>query len=90
MKIRIWDLPLRLFHWLLVLAVIGSFVSVKLGGNAMVWHARLGYFVLALLLFRIVWGFWGSYYARFSQFVKGPQAIMDYLKGGQETLGHNP
>ena len=90
MKIRIWDLPIRLFHWLLVLAVIGSFVSVKLGGNAMVWHARLGYFVLALLLFRIIWGFWGSYYARFSQFVKGPQAIMDYLKGGQETLGHNP
>ncbi len=90
MKIRIWDLPLRLFHWLLVLAVMGSFVTVKLGGNAMIWHARLGYFVLALLLFRIVWGFWGSPYAKFSQFVKGPRAILDYLKNGHETPGHSP
>lgn len=92
MKIRIWDLPLRLFHWLLVLAVIGSFISVKLGGNAMIWHGRLGYFVLVLLLFRVVWGFVGSYYARFAQFVKTPQAILDYLKNpdGQEASGHNP
>ena len=90
MKIRIWDLPLRLFHWLLVLAVMGSFVTVKLGGNAMIWHARLGYFVLALLLFRIVWGFWGSRYAKFSQFVKGPRAILEYLKSGHETPGHSP
>lgn len=90
MKIRIWDLPLRLFHWLLALAVIGSFVTVKLGGNAMIWHARLGYFVLALLLFRIIWGFFGSRYAKFSQFVKGPQAIFDYLKNGHETPGHSP
>jgi cytochrome b len=58
MKIRIWDLPTRLFHWLLVMAVIGSFVSVKLGGNAMIWHGRFGYLVLALIFFRIIWVLW--------------------------------
>ncbi len=90
MKIRIWDLPTRLFHWLLVLAVMGSFITVKLGGNAMIWHARLGYFVLALLLFRIVWGFWGAYYARFSQFLKSPKRVLEYLKNGKESAGHSP
>ncbi len=59
MKIRIWDLPTRLFHWLLVMAVIGSFVSVKLGGNAMIWHGRFGYIVLALIFFR---PFYGDYW----------------------------
>ena len=73
MKIRIWDLPLRLFHWLLVMAVIGSFVSVKLGGNAMIWHGRFGYLVLALIAFRIIWGFVGTHHARFAQFIKSPK-----------------
>jgi cytochrome b len=90
MKIRIWDLPLRLFHWLLVLAVIGSFVSVKLGGNAMVWHGRFGYLVLTLIFFRLIWGFVGTHHARFSQFIKSPKAILDYLKNPSETPGHSP
>ena len=90
MKIRIWDLPLRLFHWLLVMAVIGSFVSVKLGGNAMIWHGRFGYLVLALVIFRLVWGFVGTHHARFTQFIKSPKVILAYLKSPTETPGHSP
>jgi cytochrome b len=90
MKIRIWDLPTRLFHWLLVMAVIGSFMSVKLGGNAMIWHGRFGYFVLTLLFFRLIWGFVGTHHARFAQFIKSPQAILAYLKNPAETPGHSP
>jgi cytochrome b len=90
MKIRIWDLPLRLFHWLLVMAVIGSFVSVKLGGNAMIWHGRFGYLVLALIAFRLIWGFVGTQHARFTQFIKSPKVILAYLKNPSETLGHSP
>jgi cytochrome b len=90
MKIRIWDLPLRLFHWLLVMAVIGSFVSVKLGGNAMIWHGRFGYLVLALIAFRLIWGFVGTHHARFAEFIKSPKAILAYLKNPSETLGHSP
>ena len=90
MKIRIWDLPLRLFHWLLVMAVIGSFVSVKLGGNAMIWHGRFGYLVLALIAFRLTWGFVGTRHARFAQFIKSPKAILAYLKSPTETPGHSP
>ena len=90
MKIRIWDLPLRLFHWLLVMAVFGSFVSVKLGGNAMIWHGRFGYLVLALIVFRLVWGFVGTHHARFAQFIKSPKAIVAYLKNPSETPGHSP
>ena len=90
MKIRIWDLPLRLFHWLLVMAVIGSFVSVKLGGNAMIWHGRFGYFVLTLIIFRLIWGFVGTYHARFVNFIRFPKAVLTYLKNPAETLGHSP
>ena len=52
--VRIWDLPTRLFHWLLVLCFIGAFITVKVGGNAMVWHQRLGYAIGALVLFRVL------------------------------------
>ena len=77
-KVRVWDLPTRLFHWTLAALVTGSFVSVKLGN--MVWHGRLGYAVLALLLFRLVWGFAGGGYSRFSAFVRGPGSVMAYLR----------
>lgn len=90
MRIRIWDLPLRLFHWLLVMAVVGSFVSVKLGGNAMIWHGRFGYLVLALIFFRLIWGFVGTHHARFAQFIKSPKVILAYLKNPAETPGHSP
>ncbi|MBI3096198.1 MAG: cytochrome b/b6 domain-containing protein [Rhodocyclales bacterium] len=89
-RIRVWDLPTRVFHWALALCVVGSFVTVKLGGNAMVWHGRIGVTVAGLLAFRLVWGFVGSTYARFSQFVRGPRAIKDYIRGQWQGAGHNP
>ena len=89
--IRVWDLPIRLFHWLLVLCIIGSIVSVNLGGNAMEWHAYFGYSILTLLIFRIVWGFIGSTHARFTSFAPNPKSILNYLQGkAPRVLGHNP
>lgn len=90
MKIRVWDLPTRVFHWTLVALVAGAFVTEKMGGNAMVWHGRIGLAILGLLVFRIAWGFLGSTYARFGQFVRGPAVIRDYLKGRWHGLGHTP
>lgn len=89
--IRVWDLPTRVFHWLFAASVVGSFITVKIGGDAMDWHARFGYLALSLLMFRIVWGFIGPVHARFSSFVKGPAAIMEMLRGRPwQGLGHNP
>ncbi|AZG07573.1 cytochrome B [Pigmentiphaga sp. H8] len=90
-KIRVWDLPTRLFHWLLVVCVIGAFVTVKVGGLWAEYHLLFGYAVLGLILFRIVWGFVGSGHARFARFVRGPRAIAAYLRGTMpRTPGHNP
>ncbi|MFM2029186.1 MAG: hypothetical protein RL517_377, partial [Pseudomonadota bacterium] len=90
-KIRVWDLPIRLFHWLLVACIIASFITVKLGGNAMEWHARLGYCVLTLIIFRILWGLIGSHHARFIHFVPSPKALVNYILGKTKAgLGHNP
>ena len=89
-KARVWDLPTRLFHWALVTCVTAAFITAKIGGNAMVWHGRLGLAILGLLVFRIAWGFVGSTYARFAQFVRGPAAIRAYLKGEWQGQGHNP
>lgn len=89
--IRIWDLPIRLFHWLLVICIISSFITVKIGSNAMEWHARVGYCVLTLIIFRICWGFIGSHHARFIHFVPGPKGLLNYLLGKAKAgLGHNP
>ncbi len=92
---RVWDLPTRLFHWLLALAVVGSVVSGQIGGNAMVWHTRLGLLVLALLAFRLVWGFVGGLWSRFSAFLYGPRSVIAYLRGdtgpgGRYDIGHSP
>lgn len=89
-RILVWDLPTRLFHWLLAVCVVGAYLTAKIGGNAMVWHGRLGIFVVMLLAFRLVWGFVGSTYARFAHFVRGPAAIRDYLQGRWQGEGHNP
>jgi cytochrome b len=72
------------------MAVIGSFVSVKLGGNAMIWHGRFGYLVLALIVFRLIWGFVGTHHALFVNFIRFPKAILAYLKNPTETPGHSP
>lgn len=92
-RIRVWDLPTRLFHWSLVLLIVFSFVSVKVGGNWMRWHFYSGYCILALISFRVVWGFFGGRYARFRSFLFSPRQILDYVKGvpgAVKTLGHNP
>jgi cytochrome b len=90
-RFRLWDLPTRLFHWAAgALRDAVPCFTVKIGGNAMVWHGRFGLVVVGLLVFRLVWGFIGSTYARFYQFVRGPRAIIDYLQGRWQGEGHNP
>lgn len=94
-RVRVWDLPTRLFHWTLMLCVIGSVVSAKIGGNAMVWHFRLGYVVLALLAFRLLWGVVGGHWSRFARFVYGPSSLRRYLQGASRPdehheVGHSP
>ena len=89
--IRVWDLPIRLFHWFLVVFITGSFVSINLGDEFIQWHAYFGYSILVLLVFRIVWGFVGSTHARFTSFFPTKKAILDYLSGSSpRVLGHNP
>lgn len=90
MRVVVWDLPLRLFHWLLVLAVAGALVTVQLDGDWMVWHARCGLTVLGLLSFRLVWGVVGPTYSRFGQFLPTPSALKVYLSGRWQGLGHSP
>lgn len=93
--VRVWDLPTRLFHWLLAACVIGSVVTAKVGGNAMAWHFRLGYAILALLAFRLVWGFIGGRWSRFASFIYSPRSLLRYLKGERPAhahwdVGHSP
>lgn len=90
-RILVWDLPLRLFHWLLAALVVIAIATGTIGGNALVWHMRAGYGILALLVFRLLWGIWGGHHARFASFVRGPRAIVAYLRGhGSPAAGHNP
>jgi len=91
-KVRVWDLPTRLFHWVLAVLIVVSVVTQYIGGNAMTWHFRSGYAVLTLVAFRILWGIVGPRYARFSSFLYGPSTILGYVRGKDATgrLGHNP
>ena len=93
--VRVWDLPTRLFHWSLALCVVGSFTSVKIGGNAMAWHLGFGYAVFALLAFRLVWGFVGGRWSRFASFVYSPATLLRYLRRQGRSdehldVGHTP
>jgi cytochrome b len=91
-RVRVWDLPTRLFHWLLVLAVIGMFITGYLG--ALDWHMRLGCAVLVLLLFRLVWGLVGGHWSRFASFCPSPHKLWNLLRAKPEAepepLGHKP
>ncbi len=78
--VRVWDLPTRLFHWLLLVCVIGLFASAYAPGHRIELHARFGYAVLALLLFRLVWGFVGGHWSRFIHFIP--------RRGAGAKLGH--
>jgi cytochrome b len=91
--VRIWDLPTRLFHWALAACVIGLVITGNVGGNAMVWHFRLGYAVLTLVLFRLAWGFVGGHWSRWSNLPLHPRHVWAYLqsRSDQRTeAGHNP
>lgn len=86
---------MRLFHWLLVLLFAFMLISGKMKGDWMEWHMRSGYAILALVLFRILWGFVGSSYARFSSFLAGPSACLRFAKKllartPASSAGHNP
>jgi cytochrome b len=90
-RTRVWDLPTRLFHWALAVAVLGM-IGTGLGG-VMEWHFRLGYTVLALLLFRLLWGFVGGRWSRFATFFYAPGALVAYLRGRahpDHLIGHTP
>lgn len=93
-RVRVWDLPTRLFHWLLVLCVSAAIVTAQLGGNWMEWHMRFGTSTLALLVFRLVWGLCGPRYARFRSFLYSPRVVLSYLRSAhaQHTfhIGHSP
>ena len=91
--VRVWDLPTRLFHWALVVCIVGLVTTAQIGGNAMDWHFRFGYSVLTLLLFRLVWGFAGGHWSRFSSFLYSPASLLRYIRGqedGVQPLGHSP
>ena len=93
--VQVWDLPVRLFHWSLALLIAFSVTTGKLGGNWMEWHSRSGYCILALVLFRVVWGLTGSQTARFSDFVHGPKRVLSHacalLRGATPFhVGHSP
>lgn len=93
--VRVWDLPVRAFHWVLVLLFAFMFLSGTLKGNWMEWHMYAGYMILALVLFRVLWGFAGSTYARFSSFLAGPGACIAFVKtllskAPAHVPGHNP
>ena len=90
-----WDLPVRIFHWALMLLVISQIVTAWIGGNAMQFHAFGGYAILTLVGFRILWGFVGGTYARFRDFVRGPGTMIRYAKSILKSphtphRGHNP
>jgi cytochrome b len=94
--VRLWDLPTRLFHWGLVAGIGFAWFSAEVGGNWMEWHEPVGIFLLALVLFRVVWGIIGSDTARFATFLTAPRHALQHwreLKTQQGTAfhaGHNP
>jgi cytochrome b len=93
--VRVWDAPVRLFHWLLVLLFAFMFFSGKSGSEWLDWHVRSGYAIFALLLFRVLWGFAGSTYARFGNFLAGPKGCIECLqhllkRTPSPYAGHNP
>ncbi|MDT0593979.1 cytochrome b/b6 domain-containing protein [Glaciecola petra] len=91
-KIKVWDLPIRLFHWLLVLAIVFQFVTGDLLDDAMQLHFYGGYTIIGLIIFRLLWGMLGTYYARFNQFIVSPVSAFKYLTKANNIvyLGHNP
>ena len=94
-QVAVWDLPTRLFHWVLAVLVINCVVTAKIGGNFMTYHMYSGYLVLSFLFFRLLWGVLGGYHSKFVNFVRGPSIVLQYAigltkKNTPHYLGHNP
>lgn len=93
-SVRVWDAPVRLFHWLMVLCFTGAYLTSE-SERWQLLHITLGYTMAGLIAFRVLWGLVGTRYARFAQFVRGPSAVMRYLRSlhssaPEHHLGHNP
>jgi cytochrome b len=93
-KNLVWDIPVRLFHWLLVLCLLGQWLTAEVLEDAMDIHFYIGYFTLGLIIFRLIWGFVGTKYAKFNSFIAGPKAILAYSKSVMSkqhtfSIGHN-
>jgi cytochrome b len=93
-KIRVWDAPVRVFHWLMVICFAGAYITAE-SETWRLLHITLGYTLGGLLAFRLVWGVVGTRYSRFSSFVRGPSAVLRYAKSmltknPEHHLGHNP
>jgi cytochrome b len=93
-SVLVWDMPIRIFHWLLAASFAGAWITSESESQQMI-HYAFGYTAVALVLFRVVWGVVGTRYARFGQFMKGPAETMHHIKalltGNQHVgLGHNP
>ena len=93
--IIVWDLPTRLFHWALVILIVLQYLSGEFELLPMEWHYRFGYATLALILFRVLWGFLGSRTSRFTDFVRGPVTVVRYAIDSfrarvRPIAGHNP
>jgi cytochrome b len=91
-SVRVWDMPVRLTHWLFVACIAFSWWTAE--QRYMSWHRYSGYTLLGLLIFRVYWGFVGSSTARFTQFIRGPRAVIEHLRGtpgtSSQTPGHTP
>ncbi|MEP2979826.1 MAG: cytochrome b/b6 domain-containing protein [Lentilitoribacter sp.] len=92
-KVKVWDVYIRIFHWLLLICILVSFISFRL--DEMDIHFISGHCVLALLIFRVIWGVIGSRTALFHTFIKGPGAILNYVKNPSSEkfkgmIGHSP
>lgn len=95
-RVLVWDLPVRIMHWGLACSVLGAWLTRELEGDWFAWHTRFGYAVFIIVTTRILWGFVGTRHARFADFLRGPRAIIAYLRGGagkaddSRIAGHNP
>ena len=91
-RLPVWDLPLRLFHWSLVILVVGAVATAEVGGSMMEWHARCGFAILGLLLFRLVWGFWGGTYARYKHCLPSLRVLIASFpeRRKRHRFGHTP
>jgi cytochrome b len=92
-SVKVWDIYIRLFHWTLVVLVATSMISVRL--SEMDVHVTSGILVMGLLVFRVLWGFFGSTTAQFHRFVRGPKTLWAYLRGTNSRhtsaiIGHSP